>query len=294
MGLGGHLMWTPVIKELKKRCPNRKIVLVKSKGRRFSEVDLLRKNSLMEDIKSEIFLNNPNLTKLVDVGIKDDVLYMDLVLRNNSYYAEVCDKQVKFNNNSKHIIEGFGRSYQIEELEKKCELFLTEREKQKVKKVTENLGSFITIEPHAKLDFTPNKCWEGKKWQDVVDVLSKDYSIVQISAKGKSVLRGVEDLTGILSFREACGVIGESSLFVSTEGGLVHAANAVGVKTVVIYTGWQPMNLTAYEDNINLYPDIDCAPCGLLIKCPINIKCNDCISTVDVVDAVKNAFRKKT
>ena len=77
---------------------------------------------------------------------------------------------------------------------------------------------------------------------------------------------GVISLVGKISFREAALVIESSKIFVSTEGGLSHAANAVRKKSLIVLTGYQGYDMVAYPNNINVNIAKH-GPCGLKIEC---------------------------
>ena len=87
------------------------------------------------------------------------------------------------------------------------------------------------------------------------------------------MLNSVTDFRGKTSFREAALVIGESKAFLSSEGGLVHAATTVDTPSVVIITGYQHPDMVAYPQNININLGQH-GPCGL------KVKCDDCFSEV--------------
>ena len=83
---------------------------------------------------------------------------------------------------------------------------------------------------------------------------------------GEKVLNNVVNVTRQTSFITAAGIIGRSKLFLSAEGGLVHAATAVNTKSLVILTGYQSQKMVAYPQNINI--DIsNHGPCGLKREC---------------------------
>ena len=56
-------------------------------------------------------------------------------------------------------------------------------------------------------------------------------------------------------------------MFLSSEGGLVHAATAFNTKSVVIITGYQSEEMVAYPQNININISKH-GPCGLKKECP--------------------------
>ncbi len=71
----------------------------------------------------------------------------------------------------------------------------------------------------------------------------------------------------------------------------MHAANGVDVPSVIIYGGSRPPGCLGYAENVNLYVDIECAPCWLHDshgdKCPFAVKCMPMITPEMVLAAVK-------
>ena len=76
---------------------------------------------------------------------------------------------------------------------------------------------------------------------------------VQIGSPTDQILEGVTNLSGKTSFRQAAAVISKSLLHVGPEGGLMHAANAVGIKSVILITGFLHPRMTCYEENSNIW-----------------------------------------
>ena len=96
--------------------------------------------------------------------------------------------------------------------------------------------------------------------------LAEILQVVQIGNESGPLLQNVIDYRGKTSFREAAILIGESELFLSTEGGLVHAATTVDTRSLVIITGYQDVRMVAYPQNININIG-NHEPCGLKVKC---------------------------
>tara|TARA_B100000700_G_C14545103_1_gene623875 strand:- start:39 stop:617 length:579 start_codon:yes stop_codon:yes gene_type:complete len=177
-----------------------------------------------------------------------------------------------------HCIQQICDYYGIRSPELKCGIYLTDEEKANVEKVTQDLqDKFVVIEPHSKKDYTPNKEYSFDKWQNVVDAISPHVQVVQVGNKKERILNNVVDLVGKTSFREAAGVIGKSRLFMSTEGGLVHAATAMDTTSLVIMTGFGDPKLWSYPQNINVFIGKH-GPCGL------KIPCQDCLKDVEEHD----------
>ncbi len=126
------------------------------------------------------------------------------------------------------------------------EIFLTESEKR--------LGRpAILIEPHVKRGASPNKDWGFERFQSVVQT-RPDLPWAQCDY-GEPLLQGVEAIP-TRSFREACGVLSGALAALLPEGGLHHAAAALGVPAVVIFGAYIPPAVTGYAGHVNLYRDV--------------------------------------
>jgi ADP-heptose:LPS heptosyltransferase len=90
------------------------------------------------------------------------------------------------------------------------------------------------------------------------------------------------------SFRDACSLLDRASFFLGTDGGLHHAAAALGKKAVVIWGGYtHPRNL-GYDSHINLHSGVE--PCGNLAPCDHCKKAMDRITVDMVVNAVTKSL----
>jgi ribose 5-phosphate isomerase B len=157
-------------------------------------------------------------------------------------------------------------------------------------------GPFITIEPQSNDEYCVNKKYPFAKWQDIVfDLQKKGVTIVQIGqSTNDHNLLGVINLTGKTSFREAALIIGKSQLFLSTDGGLMHASNAVETPAVIVYTGFVHPRLTGYLNNTNLWIGKPHGPCGYKTFCS---KCFEETQDHDhneIVEAVMNKLKRNS
>ena len=256
MGLGGLLTWTAAVREISKQLEEDvRILPCEGDGRNISKI-----------VRSPVFVNNPYVTD----NIKDpDQRVFPMWLNNPSTnYCKNDTNMIATHRYDKHIIEQICEFYGIDNPELKCELYFSKPEKEKIENLTSGLDpGFLTIEPFSKTNYTPNRVYPFEKWQTIVDALKEQVEIVQLGTSQSPLLSGVTDFRGITSFRTAAGVIGESRLFLSSEGGLVHAATAVETKSVVIITGYQHPRMISYPQNININIASH-GPCGLKIECP--------------------------
>ena len=273
MGLGGYLLWTAVARE----------VAAKSNDPNFKSIPChIVSKKYYSRVESDIFMNNPHIAASGESG-----KFFVLELNNSEINYCKFDNPIKcIQRADKHCIEQMCEYYGILDPDLKCEMFLTDEEVSQVDDITSELNEeFITIEPHSKKDYTPNKEYSFEKWQNVVNNLSKDIQVVQLGNKDLPILDNVYSLVGKTSFRVAAGVLGRSKLFMGTEGGLPHAATAMNTTALVVMTGYQSPVLWSYPQNINIYIG-NHGPCGLKIPCD---KCHSDVLSHDETEIIQKA-----
>lgn len=148
---------------------------------------------------------------------------------------------------------------------------------------------FVMIEPNTKRALgNNNKDWGFEKWQEVVRVMPH-VCFLQAVGNGKQfvALQGVEAVD-TKSFRDACALLSHASLFVGTDGGLHHAAAALGVRAVVVWGGFAPPSILGYDMHTNLCKARDW--CGMLTNCMHCRQAMDSISIDEVVSAIDHAL----
>ena len=265
MGLGGYLTWTAVARELVKNNKAKKLFPSEVNGNQYREV------------KSPIWLNNPYLSTDRQELIEKQAAVLPLNNREISY-CKYDDAVRCVQRADKHCIEQMCDFYGLKDPEIKCDLFFSDEEHRDVDKIISGLSErLITIEPHSKKSYTPNKEYSFEKWQKIVNVLSKEIQIVQVGNKDMPILENVVNMVGSTTFRECAGVIGRSELFLSTEGGLAHASTAVNTTALIVMTGYQSPVLWSYPQNINVYIG-NHGPCGF------KILCKECVQDIHMHD----------
>lgn len=119
----------------------------------------------------------------------------------------------------------------------------------------------ILIEPHIKPGASPNKQWGWERWQRLTELLiAADLKPTQIGTPDQARMPGIRCLWPA-TFRMACAAIATARACVLPEGGLHHAAAAVGTPAVVIFGGFTPVELTGYPGHVNLGVSLNDA-CG--------------------------------
>ncbi len=125
---------------------------------------------------------------------------------------------------------------------------------------------YVVVEPHGKDRGNPNKIWGWDRWQALVD-LNKDILWVQLGPHWTQILDGVRHLV-TPTFEGACAALSGASAAVLPDGGLHHAAAALGIPAIVIWGGISsPVNL-GYDSHINLFESMEGeSPCGQWVPC---------------------------
>lgn len=279
MGLGGYLTWTAVAEEIKKatKNPYLKFLPIEQNG------------PLIKIVYSEVFEHNKSFLQTINKNDKNQIF--PLILNNPA--ANYCKKDTPekaYQRGDLHIIEQCCEVYGIRNPTLKCYLDFSDEENLKIDSlVNDCIGKedFITIEPCSKDNYTPNRVYSLEKWQHVVNALKNKIKIVQIGNSNVS-LENVVNLSGKTSFFEAAGIIGRSKLFLSSEGGLVHAATTTNTTSIVILTGYQTKKMVAYPQNINISIATH-GPCGLKRVCG---ECKNDVESHDWNEIVSKVYER--
>ena len=148
---------------------------------------------------------------------------------------------------------------------------------------------FIVINPSwkAKGGGGENKDWGYAKWQAAARALS-DILLVQVGDWPYQIPGVVHIQT--LTFRHACAILERSIGYVGHEGGLHHAAAALGKPAVVVFGGYISPSVTGYANHANLYVHDERYPlgCGTVTPCE---HCRESMSKI-TVEQVVNAVRE--
>lgn len=166
--------------------------------------------------------------------------------------------------------------------------------------------SYITIHDGWDLNFKiasnrPTKAYPLSHWNALVFLLVKnfpDVQIVQLGSRTGEMIEGVHhNLRNKLTFVESAFLLKNSLIHIDSESGLVHLANALGTKSIVLF-GPTNINYYGYEENINIAPKA-CGNCmwttdSWMEVCPrglVKPVCMDSISSLQILDAVKAELR---
>lgn len=145
---------------------------------------------------------------------------------------------------------------------------------------------FIVIEPNVPehKSVANNKRWPLDRFESVAgEFVSAGYKVVQFGYQGAK--HRLKSATYVVTptFRHAVALLANARLAILPEGGLHHAAAAVGLKAVVLFGGFIPPSVTGYDMHVNLT--------GGTEACGSHKTCVHCAAAMDAikVDAVLKA-----
>lgn len=206
---------------------------------------------------SEAFKNNPRMTRVHD----DDAFRLLNAGGSRPYIRAKTDRNWVW------------RRWDI----KPGEIFISDIERE----FGRPYDNKIVIEPNTK-DPQSNKAWFYDRWQALVERFPQG-TFVQLGPDGSRRLHGVTFVP--TTVRQAFGVLAAARAFVGTEGALHHAAAALNVPSVVLWSEFISPTFTGYQNQVNLRHAGE--PCGMRIPCPSCRASMEAISVDEVYNALK-------
>lgn len=124
---------------------------------------------------------------------------------------------------------------------------------------------FVILEPNLKEKASPNKHWGVERWKALAVILRQaGIKLAQFHSPHGMKIRDAQIITAP-TFRHAAAVLGRARLAILHEGGLHHAAAALGVKSIVLFGGFISPKQTGYAAHSNFFTGGE--PCGLRVPC---------------------------
>jgi ADP-heptose:LPS heptosyltransferase len=148
----------------------------------------------------------------------------------------------------------------------------------------------VMIEPNVKAIGHDNKAWLTGRWLELAQRLHTQHKLVQCGPAdsiGPWLMRAT--LAPTPTFRHAAAVLSVCRAFVGTEGGLMHAAAAVGTPSVILWSEFISPEITGYDSMTNLRHAGK--PCGMRINCPSCRKSMEAITIDEVVNALERVLK---
>ena len=145
-------------------------------------------------------------------------------------------------------------------------------------------------------DYGSTKNISMQQWGQIVSLIRKEgIDVIQLGVAEEEQIEGVTHyLNGQTSLEETGLLIKHGLCHIDTEGGLVHLANAVHARCVVLF-GPTPVEFFGYPQNINLAPS-GCKACWFvtqnwLIECPRHTSGPECMKEHSAASAADAANR---
>ena len=216
--------------------------------------------------------------------------FVHIDLQRHSYAARQTRRRTYWKQG--RAVDAMAGPFGVERVEEPPNLHFTQDERSAVSRLLAEAGlhkAFVAIEPDTNRDwFGELRAWPMDRWQTVVDRVREahpDLPVAQVGLGRSGILEGVVDLTGRTGFRDAALVIGRATLFIGTEGGLMHAARAVDARALILWGGVTLPEFIGYPDHqTTICKHVFCAPCGNAGWCPNGHRCMLDIEVGEVAD----------
>jgi ADP-heptose:LPS heptosyltransferase len=177
----------------------------------------------------------------------------------------------------------------IKEYEYSSKFYLTETEKLWAEdQFSINPKPIIAICTRSK---EPVKNWPVDYWVNLIKELTHQYTIIQLGDEKEPKLKNVVRFAGNITMRESAALLSISKLFIGPDSLLMHIANGLTIKSVIIFGGSRPVECFGYNENTNLSSTPACSPCWIhdgYETCTHMMKCMNSISKENVLDAVSS------
>ena len=239
-GHGKQVMATAVCRAIKKKYPDRKLIVTTAwDGPFFYNPDVWR------------FYNFGQMQYFFDDYIHEDTI----ILRQEVYFSEDHILQ------RKHLVDSWCDMYGIKSQGHKPKIYLNPREDEIAKdKIKPDGRPIMLLQTHGG---SPNGQYSKKSWfrnlpieiaQKLVNYYSKSYRILHIRTPEQPALQGTELLN--LPFRELYAVFPLSQKRLFIDSFAHHVANALDLQSTVVWIGNKP-EIFGYDDDINITPHVD-------------------------------------
>lgn len=142
----------------------------------------------------------------------------------------------------------------------------------------------VLIEPRIKQSKV-NKQWSPRRFWLVADALAQaGYDVAQFAYSDKGIpFHPAIKLIPTPTIRHAAVALAQSRMFIGPEGGLHHAAAAVGCTAVVIFGGMIHPNTTGYGMHVNIFAGGKA--CGAVSACAHCAAAMEAITVEQVLNA---------
>lgn len=259
-GLGDSLLVAAVAREVKKKYGNKIEVTVNC-------------------VPKELLRNNPYIDQMSNRYDGIDLNYHFGKLRSTQH----------FNTN---LLDIMCSKIGIKKPTHTVDLFLNNEELKGAEEAVKHLKHpLITIQTTSGNFDAQRKWWPQKYWEELVNKLKHmGATVIQLGSREDIILPGVINFVDKLSIRESAAIISLSNLHIGIVSSLMHIAEAVETKSIILFGGFERYAAHDYKYIIPIESNIECSPCGIINTnmepCPINNKCMNEIKPATVFQLV--------
>lgn len=203
----------------------------------------------------------------------------------DSTYWELIVRKEKSQNIIEHNLLRLG----IKQFNYKANYYLCEKEKDWAERETRQFNKpILGICTKSK---EPVKNWPESNWMELIKNLKDKFSIIQFGDKNEPKFDGVNRFAGKHTMRESAAILSYCSIFVGPDSLLMHIANGLNIKSIIIFGGSRPVDCFGYSENINLATSPECSPCWIhkgYATCDNDYQCLRSISVSQVLSNFQN------
>ena len=170
----------------------------------------------------------------------------------------------------------------------KAVVYLTEPERAEgLKRLGKIAKPLVSVNTRSK---EPVKNWPVDRWRRLVAMLRTHCEVVQLGDATELELEGVQSFAGRLSLRQSMAVLAHVKAHVGPDSFLMHAANGLGVPSVILFGGSRTAANAGYAGNVNFDVPMVCGPCYIHKSrgeiCGHGVECMDRITVEEVHEGV--------
>ena len=151
----------------------------------------------------------------------------------------------------------------------------------------------IVIQPLSSR-WTTNKNWPLESWQALIQDLIKEGTVLEVGTEPAfppgRFSEGFVSMAGRTSIQDLAYIISRAQLFIGPSSAGMHLANAHGVKSVIIFGGYESPHGYQYPLTTALFTPVECAPCWRR-DCPYELKCLRVISSERVATEARKILK---
>lgn len=131
----------------------------------------------------------------------------------------------------------------------------------------------------------PVKNWPIDYWSELIKSLTSKFTIIHLGDEKEPIFKNVIRYAGLHTMRESAALLSISKLFIGPDSLLMHIANGLKIKSIIIFGGSRPVECFGYEENINLSYSPVCSPCWIHEShetCSFDLECMRAISVQQI------------